>query len=148
MWTSAFDASGKAEDQDFVVVAGFVAQAKLWIEFDRAWRARLAEDHLARFHMSDWFHGKGLFGDRAYWTLDRRQRILDDLVDIIQWHASAKFACAIINKSFTTSISPANRQQFLLNSYVLAARAVIELANEWSLYRDNSPFAHVFEERQ
>jgi len=146
MYTTAFDASGKEDDQDYVVVAGFVSTAKIWKEFDRAWRSRLAEDQLAFFHMREWHHRTGLFRDREYWTRERCSRLIDDLLEIILSHASAKFSCAVINKSYAANISEANKRRFLLNAYVLAARAVIELVHEWTLYRDNRPVEHVFEE--
>ena len=40
-WTTAFDASGHESDQDYLVVGGYIARAKDWVDFEKAWLERL-----------------------------------------------------------------------------------------------------------
>ena len=150
MYTTAFDASGKEDDKatPFLVVAGFASTAKEWEDFDRSWRARLFEDHLPYFHMQAWHHWRNtseLFVDREYWNQARIDKLMDDLLEILIRHSFRKFCCVVKNESYSEHLAAPLRDQFLLNAYVLAARGVVQLAHEWTLYRDNKPLEHIFE---
>jgi hypothetical protein len=150
MYITAFDASGKEDDKatPFVVVAGFVSTAKVWEDFDRSWRTRLAEDHLPYFHMQAWHHWQAseLFVDREHWNQIRIDKLMDDLLDIVVRHAFRKFCCVVRNQSYSELLAKSLVDEFRLNAYVLAARGAVELAHAWTLYRDNRPTEHVFEE--
>jgi hypothetical protein len=148
VYTTAFDASGKEDDPNtkYVVVAGFVSAEKIWNEFDVTWRHRLATDGLSRFHMRDWRHRVGVFNDRDHWTRSRCDELMDDLLNILIKHVSYKFACVVRLASYTEHLSEQRRREFLINAYVLAARGVVQRANEWSLLRDRQPVEHVFED--
>ncbi len=151
MYTTAFDASGKEDDKatPFVVVAGFVSTANEWEAFDRSWRARLLEDHLPYFHMQAGHHWRStgeLFVDHEYWNQARIDKLMDDLLDIVIRHSFRKFCCVVRNESYSEHLVAPPKDEFLLNAYVLAARGVVQIAHEWTLYRDNKPLQHIFEE--
>jgi hypothetical protein len=53
------DDSGHPDDQAFVVVAGFIATEKEWLDFDPAWKSALKDNGLAEpFHMTDFMRQK------------------------------------------------------------------------------------------
>lgn len=59
MFTAYFDASGKAEDRDIMVIAGFVSSEKKWLRFEREWAALLDAFHIAPpFHCTDYVAAK------------------------------------------------------------------------------------------
>jgi hypothetical protein len=81
MLAAAFDGRTDRE-KTWLAVAGFISSAKDWVNFDRAWRARLAEDGIAYFHMVDFAHSVKKFdGWRNHEA--RRQHLLSDLLAII-----------------------------------------------------------------
>ena len=98
MLTTAFDAAGHERDRDqgCLVVAGFLATANQWIEFDAEWSGRLVRDGLAYFRMSEFAQQVGQFSNRTEWTEARRRSLLSDLIDITQHYAWRKFGCAVV----------------------------------------------------
>lgn len=98
MLTAAIDCS-KDKDRKYFVMAGLVSSAEEWSAFDSEWRARLATDSLAYFHMNPFAHAsthpqkpfdKSWIGQQA-----RREALLSDLLDIIHSHAWRKFVCML-----------------------------------------------------
>ena len=132
MMTACFDASGHECDQRFLVVAGFVSSADDWIDFDRLWRHRLAQDGLSYFHMHDFAQNVGQF--LKGWREDesRRRKLLGDLMDIIQSHTYRKFACTVENQFLSDNVKPEIIRNYHLKSYVLAARDCAARVREWS----------------
>jgi hypothetical protein len=121
MFTACFDAGGSQHDQDFLVVAGFISSADVWLKFDSAWRDRLAQDGLSYFHMVDFAQSRGKFKEGWKNNERRRQRLLADLMDIIQKHAFRKFGCAVDNEMFLRHLSKERRGEYFLDAYALAA---------------------------
>jgi hypothetical protein len=109
MFTTAFDAGGNQHDQEFLVVAGFIAPADSWSEFDKTWRERLVEDKLNYFHAVELAHSKGEFESRWKGNKPRREKLQNDLMEIIRKHASRRFACAVNNKIFCENLSEEQR---------------------------------------
>jgi hypothetical protein len=141
MFSTAFDASGTEHDQPILVVAGFVASAETWIDFDKAWRERLAKDGLPHFHMAEFVYSRGkLFGS---WKNDpRRDPLLRDLVGLVQSHACRKFGCATVIAELHGMTTKARRQEWLMHAYPIAARAVVAQVRRWSL-RENIAYPEI-----
>lgn len=131
MMTACFDAAGQL-DQKFMVVAGFVSSADDWIDFDRLWRDRLAQDGLSYFHMHDFAQSIEEFS--IGWKEDegRRQRLLGDIMNIIQSHAYQKFSCSVEIQSLNDNIKPEIIEEYHLKSYVFAARDCAARVREWA----------------
>jgi len=71
---------------------------------------------------------------------------MDDLLNMLLKHVSYRFACVVGLASYMERLSEQRRREFLINAYVLAARGVVQRANEWTLFRDRQPVEHVFED--
>jgi hypothetical protein len=120
MFTACFDAAGSQHDQSFLVVAGFISSADAWKGFDAAWRERLAQEDLSHFHMVDFAQSTGEFKEGWKHNEPRRQKLLSDLMEIIQKHAFRRFGCAIDNELFLRHLSKERRDEYFLDAYALA----------------------------
>jgi len=125
-----FDAGGHQEDQKYLVVAGFAAPVKSWIEFELSWRNRLSKDGLEYFHAVEFAHSRGQFA--RDWRADetRRRSLLSDLMNIIKRNVSRKFSTVIINEALN-EMSDDTKTQFHINAYSLAARTCAARLREW-----------------
>src|SRR5262249_948186 len=119
MWTAVFDAAGHERDQDYLVIAGFIARTQDWLEFESEWLTRLQRDGLNHYHHSE--HS-------------RRQNLLNVLVGIIQRHVAQKVACCV-PKSSLAVLPKVLRDNFRLTAYSLAGRTAVGQVREWLLYR-------------
>ena len=88
MFSAYFDASG-FEQQEFVSVAGFIANVDFWNDFEQAWRKRLSDEKLfgkdgtPEFHMAEC--GNRTYDYEQYRTnKQKRQILLRDLTKIFQ----------------------------------------------------------------
>jgi hypothetical protein len=80
------DDSGHPSNQPRVVVAGFLASEKQWLEFDRKWKAALEKHGLGEaFHMTDFESSNR--NDRAV--------VLENLTSIVVEHAQSSFSCLV-----------------------------------------------------
>lgn len=120
MFTACFDAGGSQHDQRFLVMAGFISSASDWIEFDKVWRKRLAEDGLSYFHMVDFAASQEEFEHGWKNNEPRRRKLLSDLVEIIRKHAYRRFGCAIENKVLLQNLSKEQLDEYSLNAYAIA----------------------------
>jgi len=144
-WGAAFDASGK-EDLRCIVVAGFVSSMKDWKSFHVEWLKRLASDGLQFFHMNKFAVSAppfdGLKGDKP-----RRDRLIGDLLGIIQSHAYRSFACTVEFADFY-KLSEANQNEFSLNAYSLCGRTCVKHISDWRRREGllKVPVGYAFEE--
>jgi hypothetical protein len=100
MFTAYFDASGH-EDLTHLAVAGFVSHADHWIDFDRAWRVRLATAGVRYFRMSEFSQGVGQFvGWNGPEKKSEKKQLLGDLMTLIRRHAHRKFGVAVGIESY------------------------------------------------
>src|SRR5437870_595584 len=98
-FTGYFDGSGSPDDTIAVVVAGFVATAEQWIEFERNWNDCLRDFEVSSLHMRHFAHSRGEF---AAWkgNEEKRRRFLGRLISIIRirvWHS---FASAVVMEDY------------------------------------------------
>lgn len=118
------DDSGHPDDQAFVVVAGFIATEKEWLEFEPAWKAALKENGLVEpFHMTDFMRQKR--------PAQQRAQILRNLVEVITAHTRYCFcggidiaACELVNETYAL-------EECLGAPYALAARILAVELNKW-----------------
>lgn len=129
---AAFDASVD-KTRNWLAVAGFISSAKDWVDFDRAWRARLAEDGLAYFHMVDFAHSREEF--TVGWRDDepRRRRLLGDLLKIIQNHVYHKVGFMIEVTGYEDRIALANKEYFAATAFAVAGKVAVAGAFSWCL---------------
>jgi hypothetical protein len=120
MFIACFDAGGSQHDQNFLVVAGFISSADTWKRFDTAWRERLEQDDLSYFHMVDLAQSTEEFKEGWKNNEPRRQKLLADLMEIIQKYAFRRFGCAVNNELFLLHLSKERREEYFLDAYALA----------------------------
>jgi hypothetical protein len=60
-FTAYFDGSGSPHDTPVVTVAGFIATADQWGEFERNWRDACASFGVSALHMRDYAHSRREF---------------------------------------------------------------------------------------
>jgi hypothetical protein len=146
-WTAAFDASGHEYDQPVVVVAGFVSSAKDWIDFEQAWKQRLAVDHLPYFRMVEFAQSSNAF--RSFKGNEvRRRSLLADLMEIIKKHVYRKFAHGVAVQDFPVGLSDAFRRQLYFEKvYSFLGRTVAGEVSLWRIQeRIQGPIRLVFEQ--
>jgi hypothetical protein len=99
-FTAYFDGSGSSDTASFVV-AGFVAPAEQWIEFERNWNDCLKTFGVSTLHMRNYAHSRGEF---AQWKgkTNLRRRFLERLINIVRTRVHHSFACAIRMDDYRT----------------------------------------------
>jgi len=130
MMTAAFDASGTEHDQIAIVVAGFISSANDWLDFEKAWTARLKVDGIDYFHMVEFAQSNKQF---AGWRDQeaRRRALLADLLDIISSRCYRKFGCGISIKTWESGISEAHKERFKMTAYGMAGSIAICTVDSW-----------------
>ena len=146
MLTACFDASGSDHDQSALVVAGFVSSANDWMDFEKEWVPRLAQDGIKYFRMAEFAHSRAQF--EGWETQEpRRRSLFADLLDIISRHAYRKFGCGISIKNWSSLISPKNITEFRINAYCIAGMVSTDSVDSWALReRIAMPIEVVFED--
>jgi len=134
MLTAYFDGSGHEADHPVLVVGGFISSAEDWALFEPQWLQRLAQERLEYLHVSE-INGRNrqcrMHDDCSdHWTIRRRSALFQDLIKIIRLVAYRKFACIVVNRSFS-EMSPDVRREFYLNAYSLAGRTCAARVREF-----------------
>ncbi len=133
--TTALDCS-QDKNKQFFVMAGFASSAGRWTDFDTEWRKRLADDGLAYFHMQPFtqsVHQATRPFDETWIGKEkesRRQKLLMDLLGIIQAHAWQKFACILPVNSFKM-FSEESRRDFVPTLIAAAGRLIWADIESW-----------------
>jgi hypothetical protein len=122
-FTAYFDAGGEEHSQVALSVAGFVASAEAWIEWEREWRERLLKDGLSVFHSSDVLRQLGEV---------KADRLVDDLCSILRGHVSAKTGAAVLHYDVQKALPDELRDQYRITSYALCGRIVAKEMRIWA----------------
>lgn len=121
MFSAYFDASGDIHSAEALAVAGFAASAKLWLEWEIEWLARLKQDGLTCFHRRE----------LSSLPENKRARLLEDLANLIVNLSPYRVGCVIINKDLKSMTSENDRQSWHVNSYSYAAKAAMVEVIQW-----------------
>ena len=130
------DASGTDHDQPVLAVAGFVALAEQWVEFEPPWKRRLEKDGLEFFHMSE---VNRKFKGRS----DERKQLLQDLAQIVEFHVGVKVGCCVVNEG-VAQIPESDRRRWHMNAYSLAGRSCAAQIRLWGKSWGAPPLAYGF----
>jgi hypothetical protein len=116
-----FDASGHHDSLDgqgnpspAVTVAGYLATPKQWKQFDKEWKERLDKDNLPYFHMTDFVAQGRLFKKRDEWPKERRDNLIQDLIQIIHGNVIYGIGMALLRADYDRVIDvlPPTRKLF------------------------------------
>lgn len=146
MFNVFFDASGAPDDCEAVVVAGFVATAEQWIEFQRNWEDALRAYGVSELHMRHYAHS---LKEYASWKGDqhKRRRFLERLINIIKTRVRHSFVNSVMMDGYRQV-----DQRYVLNEtnkpYALAGIACLNKVNKWAAQWgiDQKTIAYMFED--
>jgi hypothetical protein len=99
-----FALSGDQEESAICCIAGFVAEADDWNEFDHAWKAALSGS-VSGFDASACFHGTGAFKS---WDIQRRHAMMAALSQVLARFALVPVGTLVVRKHFAC-LSSADR---------------------------------------
>jgi hypothetical protein len=130
MFTAYFDASGSPDSEVAVVVAGFVAKAEQWIEFERNWNECLSSFQVSGMHMKDFAHSRGEFRE---WKGDekRRQQFLAGLINVIKLRVLHSFSTIVVMEDYRKVDSVYRLTEFS-KPYALAGCTTVAKAKRWA----------------
>jgi len=146
MFTVYFDGSGSPDDTVALAVAGFIAPADQWIEFERNWNDCLTAFGVSSLHMRHYAHSRGEFtsskGDKH-----KRDRFMGRLISIIKsrvWHS---FASAVVMDGYRKIDAKYCLGGFAM-PYALAGGTCIEKVERWKARRGrmDDEIAYFFED--
>jgi len=119
-----FDDSGHPDDQEIVLVAGFLAPVKQWTLFENDWRRMLNRTGIDVFHMTD-------FEASKQQPPKRKDAILLQLVSLIRARAQF-YVCTLVPMKDYRAINDIYAfEQFVGTPYAFAARTVVAVVNDW-----------------
>jgi hypothetical protein len=121
MFTAYFDASGK-RDQLVLAVAGFVARAEDWIDWEGEWLDRLAQDGLPYFHARELPH----------WPDWKKARLVEDLSAIIRNRVAFKTGVVVANSHLEKVFSEVQRKQWRMEAYAVAGKTAAQSMRLWA----------------
>ncbi|MBI4180484.1 MAG: hypothetical protein HY528_00970 [Chloroflexi bacterium] len=82
LWAYA-DESGLEENPKYCLIAGYIANPRQWMRFEREWKKVLGEYSVQEFHAIDFFHRKPPRGCYKGWSEHKAKMFLGRLLAII-----------------------------------------------------------------
>ena len=129
-YAAYFDDSGHPEDQNALLVAGFLSTKEQWLLFEREWRDMLNRYGIAALHMTDFERDKK-------WTRSKKDTILLQLTSLIK----ARVQYCVVHGMSMNDYREVNNvhalEQFVGKPYALIARSVVAGINKWKQARPN-----------
>jgi len=148
MFTAYFDDSGHEDDQLLVVVAGFIASAEAWKEFESLWIPALRRHSMPEAFDLPYLHVNEINRKirfcrqhetcEDHWTELRRKQVFKELIEIIRKNVSRKFACVVVNAGMT-NLSEEMKDDCLITAYSAAGRACVAKLREFAFF-DRIPY--------
>ena len=123
-YAAYFDDSGHPDNQEAVIVAGFIASRVQWQDLEREWREVLAHAGLDRFHMKDFQYDK----DRPF---HQKEAIYRRLVKIIERNTIRPIAHVVLMKEYKAVNEKYAMEEVLGAPYAMAGRSVARSLNIW-----------------
>ena len=97
MFVGYFDESGYNDQAASFWIAGYVAEAPIWLDFTRLWTQALAEFETISFHMTDL---ECRWGQFTNWSNEKRIALIDELVSIINLHNIHGIGAGIVKTDY------------------------------------------------
>ena len=118
------DDSGHPNDQPYIVVAGYVANASQWLAFKPKWREVLSRFDLDNvFHMTDFMQSK-------YSNL-KKNHILGSLASVVNKNTVRPFACAIDMAAYKRVNEELTLEEYHGAPFALVIRSLFRVIREW-----------------
>jgi len=131
IFTAYFDGSGSPDEGKALVVAGYLAAADQWAEFNREWTECLASEGVSAFHMRDFAHSLREF---ASWKLDetRRKRFLERLIRIVKMRVRKSIANAVLLDAYNRVNAEFMFSEHIGPPYALCGMACMKDICRWA----------------
>jgi hypothetical protein len=123
-YAAYFDDSGHPDDQEAVVVAGFIASEKNWLLFEREWQEILDRDGIELFHMAD-------FEKSKVWPQHKKDAILRRLINTIRIRTVKSISQCVLMDAYRQVNEKWAFEEAVGAPYALAGRTVAKSLNDW-----------------
>jgi hypothetical protein len=130
MLIAYFDESGHAASEDFVAIAAYVADEKVWAKFDIAWNAVLQKHGAPYLHAVELAHMRKTFKG---WTGEQQRGLSADLMNVIQMSGLTVAAGAVLSTRDFRSLTK-EQQGRLLNPFFPLFQEVVRGASLNALF--------------
>ena len=139
---AAIDDSGQGHGSVYVL-AGFVAPAEAWFQFEDEWSEALKDNGLAYFKTREAMGFAGQF--ESGWDVPRRDAFILRLIDIIKRRVSFAVQVTLLHADYLAHVK-GKIDRAMDQPYVLTAFSTMMVANRRTLYRDgDGPVDFVFD---
>lgn len=141
MYSAYFDES-TGNKSPVYVVAGFLSNDALWIQFEGEWKRALEEFGIKAFHAQHFSKHKGEF---LGWDEPKRKKLMARLLDIIQRRAQQGVA-AVVHVSAFREVFKGKDLREIGSIYHLCCLACFAETGEWAKRNYQiEPIAHFFD---
>ena len=123
-YAAYFDDSGHPDDQEAVVVGGFIATEREWLLFEREWEEILAHYGMETFHMTD-------FEKNKVWPQHRKDAILRRLVSTIKIRTVKSISQIVLMDDYRQENEKWAFEETIGTPYALAGRTAAKALNDW-----------------
>jgi hypothetical protein len=133
----------------FYVVAGYLATADDWQLFEASWRAKLAQERISAFHMTDCEKGYGEFAHlHGHQHAVERERLQRLFLGMIKQHRIFGVSTAVVLhqlRQFAPKLEPLLERQFN-TPYMHAFRATLQtMADQLKTFEPDEQIAFTFD---
>jgi hypothetical protein len=137
-----FDESGSS-DSSHLVVAGFIAEAEHWLEFNNQWAAAL-RDYSVPFFKAQWFNKRKKFFQS--WDENRQRGFMGRLLTAIRNAKTVPVACAVPVVDYDEIVKPGKIRNKIGSAYTLCAAQCFRYGGKWATKRGyTEPVEYVFD---
>jgi hypothetical protein len=123
-YAAYFDDSGHPDDQEAVLVAGFIASEHDWLLFEREWQEILDREGMEIFHMTD-------FEKSKVWPQYKKDAILSRLVNTIKIRTVKSISQGVLMEDYKQINGQRAFEETVGPPYALAGRTVAKSLNDW-----------------
>jgi len=144
--TAYFDDSGHPDDQDAVIVAGWVATVDQWLLFEKSWQQVLEDFGIKSgvFHMTDFEASANEYSDLSP---QRKCSLLNRLIAHIRVRTRYSFVSIVPMADYKEINDAYCFEEVLGKPYAFAAVYAIQRLKQWkNTFAADSPLVTVFED--
>lgn len=141
------DDSGTHPNSEIAIAACYIASKKQWDKFSKDWTAFCQEEGLPFFHMAE-FMAKPEAGHKPYcdWDNDKKNRVWDRVVKIINRRAAFGIAVGVPKESFNRLAPDHFKAEYAGDNYTYAVKTMLGVIRDWRAEQGlELPMQYVFD---
>jgi hypothetical protein len=148
-YTAYFDDSGHPDDQDAVIVAGWVSTLEQWRVFEVEWKDKLAKEGITSglMHMTE-FEADPIGRDYAHLSETQRNSLRNWIVCCLKTRIRHGFFSIVPIADYRDANDIYALEECFGKPYAMAGRHVARQVKEWSqkFNKDKNPIVLIFED--